>query len=66
MGTIVKFPQDPAAGRSSPPMPASGQAMGQVVILPVIRIERHEDESNGRDPEEGAAARRRRRRRARS
>lgn len=65
MGTIVKFPRDAAAGRPSPRAPVSG-AMGQVVILPVIRIERHDDESNGRDPEQGAAAGRRRRRRVRS
>jgi hypothetical protein len=41
--------------------------MGQVVILPVIRIERYgEDADGGRDPEQGATAGRRRRRRARS
>jgi hypothetical protein len=41
--------------------------MGRLVILPVIRIERHCDQphDNGA-PEEGAGTRRRRRRRARS
>lgn len=40
------------------------EAMGAILILPVIRIEREPDEtSGGRGPEEGTAPRRRRRRR---
>ena len=40
------------------------EAMGAILILPVIRIERQSDEtSGGRGPEEGTAPGRRRRRR---
>jgi hypothetical protein len=42
----------------------SKQAMCQVLILPVVRIERQlEETSGGRGPEEGTATPRRRRRR---
>jgi len=40
------------------------EGMGTVLILPVVRIERQSDETNGgRGPEEGTAPGRRRRRR---
>jgi hypothetical protein len=68
MGDIIKFPADAAARRlgvSGPLQPRTTSA--QILILPVIRIERHVDDRNdGRGPEEGAAPNRRRKRRARS
>jgi hypothetical protein len=49
-----------------PAMPALAD-MGTVLILPVIRIERHGDDAgDGPSPEEGTASPRRRRRRGRS
>jgi hypothetical protein len=65
MGTIIEFPADAASRRpASTAEDASGVVMGTVVILPVVRIERDSDGTNGRrGPEEGAAPRRRRRRR---
>ncbi|WP_249167093.1 MULTISPECIES: hypothetical protein [unclassified Bradyrhizobium] len=62
MGTIIEFPAD-AASRRPAPDGASGEGMGTVLILPVVRIERPTDESGGRGPEEGTAPGRRRRRR---
>jgi hypothetical protein len=67
MGTIIEFPVDAASRRLSGNIdgpPRQGSAI--ILILPVIRIERHADESGGRGPEEGTAPGRRRRRRARS
>jgi hypothetical protein len=62
MATIIQFPADAASRRPRPGAPQ--EAMGTVLILPVVRIER---ESNGtsddRGPREGAAPSRRRRRR---
>ncbi len=68
MGTIIEFPADAASRRLGSSVDAAqGKGMGVVVILPVIRIERHTDETNGGSgPEEGTASGRRRRRRARS
>ncbi len=66
MGTIIEFPADVASRRLGSTMdgaPIGG--MGTVLILPVVRIERDSDETNGGSgPEEGAASgggRRRRR-----
>jgi hypothetical protein len=70
MGTIIDFPAKAAVRRRGSWLDvAPREGMATVVILPVIRIERHADESTGgRDPGEGAAtaASRRRRRRVRS
>ena len=64
MGEIIKFPADAAARRLGMDVaPKPRKTSAQILILPVIRIERHVD---GRDPEEGAAPSRRRKRRARS
>jgi hypothetical protein len=75
MGTIIEFPADaasrrPGSGIDGDPREArsretmSGEVMGTVLILPVIRIEREVDEtSGGSGPEEGTAPGRRRRRR---
>ena len=68
MGTIIEFPADAPSRRQGSAMDvAPREGMGTVVILPVVRIERHTDEtSGGSGPEEGTAPGRRRRRRARS
>ena len=65
MGTIIQFPADAASRRSgSTTDNASRCDMGTVLILPVIRIERETDGSNGgHGPQEGAAQGGRRRRR---
>jgi hypothetical protein len=80
MGTILEFPADAASRRQglsidgSPRRASAKQTsgkqtsvkpvMGQVLILPVVRIERQlEETSGGRGPEEGTATPRRRRRR---
>jgi hypothetical protein len=56
MGTIIEFPADAASRRLGSSM------IG--LILPVVRIERGDDEaSDGSGPEEGAASGSRRRRR---
>jgi hypothetical protein len=68
MGTIIEFPADARwrrLGSSMDAAPREGTAT--ILILPVVRIERHTDETNGGSgPEEGTAPGRRRRRRARS
>jgi hypothetical protein len=66
MGTIIEFPADAASRRLGSTMAARSEGPGQVVILPVVRIERHAETVDGRGPEEGATPGRRRRRRARS
>jgi hypothetical protein len=65
MGTIIEFPADAASRRlGSPDDSASAEAMGTVLILPVVRIDRDDDgTSGGHGPEEGAASGGRRRRR---
>jgi hypothetical protein len=70
MGILLAFPAEARVrrGEARHAMMAEADAhdaMGRVVILPVIRIERHDDApTTDRGPEEGAP--RRRRRRARS
>ncbi|TPQ31415.1 hypothetical protein C2U70_23970 [Bradyrhizobium guangdongense] len=62
MGTIIEFPAGRRSGASGDVAPSAD--MGTVLILPVIRIERESDETNGgRGPEQGTAPGRRRRRR---
>ena len=65
MGTIIEFPADAASRRLGPIMDTvNHRGKGQVVILPVIRIERQVEETSGdRGPEQGTAPGRRRRRR---
>ncbi|MGN6286199.1 MAG: hypothetical protein ACTHM2_13715 [Afipia sp.] len=61
MGSVVEFPADALARRApSDSLPREGSAT--IVILPVIRIERYGEASDGHGPEEGTAGRRRRRR----
>lgn len=66
MGMLIEFPADAASRR--PALDAARcDGLGTVLILPVIRIERADDETSGdRGPEEGTTSGRRRRRRARS
>jgi len=68
MSTIIKFPADAAARRPGMNMgvAAAREGSAKILILPVIRIERDPDGTNGSGPEEGTAPGRRRRRRARS
>lgn len=68
MGTILEFPADAASRRTETIMgSAPREATATVLILPVVRIERHAEETSGdRGPEEGTAPGRRRRRRVRS
>jgi hypothetical protein len=68
MGIVIEFPAGTALRRLGSTMDvAPRQGLGTVLILPVVRIERHTDETNGGSgPEEGTAPGRRRRRRARS
>ncbi|MEO6840595.1 MAG: hypothetical protein ABI192_07500 [Bradyrhizobium sp.] len=64
MGTILEFPADAASRRSGSTIEGGPrQAMGTILILPVVRIEREPDTSGGRGPEEGTAAPGRKRRR---
>jgi len=65
MGTIIEFPADAASRRPGSTIDgASSDGMGNVLILPVVRIEREDDgSSDGSGPEEGAASGGRRRRR---
>jgi hypothetical protein len=65
MGTIIEFPADAASRRLGSTMDgAPREGLGTLLILPVIRIERQPDETDGgRGPEEGKAPGRRRRRR---
>jgi len=67
MGTVIVFPVEVATRRSGQTEETGGsRAMGTVVILPVIRVERMTDGSDDQDPGQGAAAGRGRRRRMRS
>ncbi len=62
MGTIIEFPASRRLGSTTELAPQ--ETVGTVLILPVVRIERHTDETNGdRGPEQGTATGRRRRRR---
>jgi hypothetical protein len=66
MGTIIEFPADAVSRRPGSTLDgASSDGMGTVLILPVVRIERHADHTDdGRGPEQGTAPGRRRRRRS--
>jgi hypothetical protein len=64
MGTVIRFPDERRVGGyagsvTTPLGPAS------VVILPVIRVERHEEPPGGMAPDAGSANGGRRRRRVR-
>jgi len=62
MGTIIEFPASRRLGSTAEFAPL--ETVGTVLILPVVRIERQTDETNGGSgPEQGTATGRRRRRR---
>lgn len=61
MGEVIRFPDD--ASPRGKYVDASSEP-ATVIILPVIRIERGPDGSNGLEPDTGNNAGRRRRRRA--
>jgi hypothetical protein len=62
MGTIINFPADPVARRLVVNVaPAPRDVSAQILILPVVRIERQSDD-NGSGPEQGTTGRRRKRR----
>ena len=65
MGTIIDFPADAASRRLDHGLDgAPRDSLGTILILPVVRIDRDTDETNGGGgPEEGTAPGRRRRRR---
>lgn len=64
MGTIIEFPAS-AMRRSGNDSEAGALTPATVVILPVVRIERHVEPTDG-GPEAGETRGRRKRRRARS
>jgi len=61
MGEVIQFP-DEAGGRGGRYVDATSEP-ATVIILPVIRIERGPDGSNGLEPKSGSPSGRRRRRR---
>ena len=64
MGTIIEFPADAGSRLGSTMDGAPREGTATILILPVVRIDRQSDESNGGlGPEEGTAPGRRRRRR---
>lgn len=65
MGTILEFPAVAVAQRPGTDVVAPGRT-ATILILPVIRIERHADTGSSDGPKQGDAPKRRRRRRLRS
>lgn len=63
MGELIRFPDDTRPMRGGRYVDANSEP-ATVIILPVIRIERGADETNGLEPQTGNGAGRRRRRRA--
>ena len=68
MGMVVKFPADAALRRPAATDMARQEGMGRVLILPVIRIERHDGDlfSGGGGSDQGSPSGRGRKRRART
>lgn len=60
MGTIIAFPAQ-ASQASRRRERAATEGPATVVILPAIRIERHDDVTDDSTPDKGAASKRRRR-----
>ena len=63
MGEVIRFPDEAGYARGGRYIDAHTEP-ATVIILPVIRIERDPDSSNGLEPNTGNSAGRRRRRRA--
>ncbi|MCX7320509.1 MAG: hypothetical protein NT113_13815 [Hyphomicrobiales bacterium] len=67
MGVIIKFPAEATARRMGVDVAPTPRAVSaRILILPVIRIERHVDDNNGGRGPDGTAQGRRGKRRARS
>ena len=67
MGMVVEFPEDAALRRPAATEMARQEGMGTVLILPVIRIERHDgDIFGGGGSDQGSPSGRGRKRRART
>jgi hypothetical protein len=62
MGEVIRFPDEAGYGRGGRYVDASTKR-ATVIILPVIRIDRDPDGSNGLEPDTDNSAGRRRRRR---
>ncbi len=62
MGELIRFPDEAGLGRGGRYIDASSEP-ATVIILPVVRIDRGPDGSNGIEPDTGNGSGRRRRRR---
>jgi hypothetical protein len=62
MGEVIRFPDEAGTARGGRYIDAHSEP-ATVIILPVIRIDRDPDGSNGLEPDTGNSAGRRRRRR---
>lgn len=62
MGEVIRFPDEAGTVRAGRYIDAHSEP-ATVIILPVIRIDRDPDGSNGLEPDTGNSAGRRRRRR---
>jgi hypothetical protein len=62
MGEVIRFPDEAGTTRGGRYIDAHSEP-ATVIILPVIRIDRDPDGSNGLEPDTGNSAGRRRRRR---
>jgi hypothetical protein len=62
MGEVIRFPDEAGYTRGGRYIDAHAES-ATVIILPVIRIDRDPDGSNGLEPNSGNSAGRRRRRR---
>ena len=63
MGEVIRFPDETGYARGGKYIDANTEP-ATVIILPVVRIERDPDGSNGLEPDAGNSAGRRRCRRA--
>jgi len=61
MGTVIRFPEAQRITRVGGQVDARSEA-AMIIILPVIRIDRSPDPSDGIEPSSGASGRKRRRR----
>ena len=61
MGEVIRFPDEAGYARRGKSHEASGES-ATIIILPVIRIDRNPDGSNGLEPHSGNGVGRRRRR----
>ncbi len=62
MGELIRFPDEAGLGRGGRYIDANSEP-ATVIILPVVRIDRGPDGSNGIEPDTGNGSGRRRRRR---